>query len=147
MGSEPGMPVLWRGWLLHLKLPGKSPRPQVERGALGGIIPIESSTCSRTCLPVTLNWTGGTKKTSALLQSWGEFFGCWSCRSLGDPPGGGFMSTSGQLSQWLANWAYHQGYRPSLSSHLWQPSRDYIATHDWHSALAYYPRPSLDGHS
>ena len=34
-----------------------------------GVIPMESFTRSRTCLPVILNWTGGTKKTSALLDS------------------------------------------------------------------------------
>ena len=34
-----------------------------------GVIPIESSTRIRTCLPVIINWTGGNKKTSALLDS------------------------------------------------------------------------------
>ena len=37
-----------------------------------GVIPIESSTRSRTCLLVILNWTAGTKKTSALLDSGAE---------------------------------------------------------------------------
>ena len=36
------------------------------------VIPVESSTRSRTCLPVILNWTGGTKRTSALLDSGAE---------------------------------------------------------------------------
>ena len=34
-----------------------------------GVITVESSTRSRTCLPVTLTWTGGSKKTSALIDS------------------------------------------------------------------------------
>ena len=64
--------VLWRSWTLRLELSGKGSHPLVEQGALVGVIPIESSTCSRTCLPVTLNWTGGNEKTSALLDSGAE---------------------------------------------------------------------------
>ena len=63
--------VLWRSGTLCLDQPGKRAHPLVERGALVGI-PIESSTYSRTCLPVTLNWTGCTRKTSALLDSGAE---------------------------------------------------------------------------
>ena len=46
--------------------------PLVERGAIVGAYPIESSTRSRTCLPVTLNWTEVTKRTLALLDSGAE---------------------------------------------------------------------------
>ena len=55
-----------------LNCPSKRPHPLVERGALVAVIPIESSNQSRTCLPVIINWTGGTKKTSTLLDSGAE---------------------------------------------------------------------------
>ena len=45
---------------------------KVERGALMGIIKIESSTKNRTCLPVTLEWPGGKQKTFALIDSGAE---------------------------------------------------------------------------
>ena len=72
MDESLGMPVLWRNRTLYLDLPGKRARPLVERGALVGAFQIESSTRSHICLPVTLNWTGGTKRTSALLDSGAE---------------------------------------------------------------------------
>ena len=37
-----------------------------------GVIPIDSYTKNCTCLPVTLEWSGRWKKTSALLDSWAE---------------------------------------------------------------------------
>ena len=54
---------------LRLKLPCKRACPLVEGGALVGVFSIKSSTYSRTCLPVILDWLGGTWKTSALLDS------------------------------------------------------------------------------
>ena len=81
------MTVLWRGWSLRLKLPGKMSRPLVERGAIVGVIPIKSSTQSRTYLPVTLNWTGGSKKTSVLIDSGAEesFFDAGAAAHWGIP--------------------------------------------------------------
>ena len=66
------MPILQGSGALCLELPSKRARPLVERGALVGIFSIESSTRSRTCLPVTLDWLEGTRKTSALLDSGAE---------------------------------------------------------------------------
>ena len=64
-----GMPILrWSG-ALCLELPGKSAHPLVERGGLVGVYHIESSTRSRTCQPVTLDWPEGTQRTLALLSS------------------------------------------------------------------------------
>ena len=51
-GENSGMPLLrWSG-AFRLKLPGKRASPLVERAALVGAFQIESSTHSRTCLPV-----------------------------------------------------------------------------------------------
>ena len=69
MGEDSVMPILRGSGALRLKLPSKRACPLVERGTLVGIFSIESSTRSRTCLPVILDWPGGTRKTSALLDS------------------------------------------------------------------------------
>ena len=65
-----GVLLLWWGWSLRLELPGK--RALVERGSLVGVFQLESSNRKRTCLPVTLEWPGEARKTSALLDSGAE---------------------------------------------------------------------------
>ena len=62
--------LLGRTGPLRLELPGKRAHPLMKRGALVGVFKLESSTKSRTCLPVTLEWPGEVQKTSALLDSW-----------------------------------------------------------------------------
>ena len=65
-GSEPACTV---------EEPDTSPQrscPLVDRGALVGVFPIDSWTRSRTCLPITLHWSGRSKQTSALLDSGAE---------------------------------------------------------------------------
>ena len=71
-GENSGMPFLrWSG-AFRLELPSKRAHLLVERGALVGTFQIKSSTRSRTCLPVIVDWLEGTKKTLALLDSGAE---------------------------------------------------------------------------
>ena len=77
MGEKTGLPLLQRMGSFRLELSGKRARPLVERGALVGAFHLESSTRNCICLPVTLEWSGGTQRTLALLDSGAEesFFG------------------------------------------------------------------------
>ena len=52
--------------------PVKRPRPLVEQEALVGVSHLDSSNRHCTCLPVTLQWPGGSRKASALLDSGAE---------------------------------------------------------------------------
>ena len=52
--------------------PVRRSRLLVERGALVGVSQLDSSNRHRTCPPVILQWPGGSRKTSALLDSGAE---------------------------------------------------------------------------
>ena len=63
---------LRRGGLLRGTVSVKRQRPLVKRGSLVGAFHLDSSNRRHTCLPVTLEWAGRAKKTSALLDSGAE---------------------------------------------------------------------------
>ena len=63
---------LRRGGSLCGAVSVKRRRPLVKRGSLVGVFQLDSSNRRRTCLPVTLEWPGQTRKTSALLNSGAE---------------------------------------------------------------------------
>ena len=71
-GENAILPFLRWDWSLRLELSRKRTRPLVEQGSLVGAFRIDTSTRSRTCLPVTLDWPGRSQKTSALLDSGAE---------------------------------------------------------------------------
>ena len=96
-----------RGWVLRLKLPGKR------------VMPTSGPKPDLPASQPELDWGHEEDVSTTQLRCWGEFLGRWNCCPLGNSPDGGFTPTSGQLPQWPANWVYHQGYRPSPSSHLW----------------------------
>ena len=52
--------------------PVKRPCPPVEQGSRVGAYQLDSSSRKCTCLPVTLEWPGKARKTSALLDSGAE---------------------------------------------------------------------------
>ncbi|KAJ8381196.1 hypothetical protein SKAU_G00019740 [Synaphobranchus kaupii] len=70
--GHPILPQLRRTWTLCGEVSVKSQRPLVSRGALVGIIPMESSSKHRTCLPVIIGWGGQLRKTTALIDSGAE---------------------------------------------------------------------------
>ena len=64
--------LLRQAGALCLTVSVKRKWPLVSRGALVGTIPVKNSSRARTCLPVSLDWGGGSRKTSALLDSGAE---------------------------------------------------------------------------
>ena len=78
---------LWQGGPFRRTVPGKRPHPLVKRGSLVGVYQLDSSNRRRTCLPVTLEWPGRARKTSALLDSGAEesFLDATVAAQWGDP--------------------------------------------------------------
>ena len=112
-----------------------------------GVIPIESSTRSRTCLTVTINWTGGTKKTSALLDSGAEesFLDTGATGRWGIP----LLEVSHPL---VANSLNGQrlgritkATKLTPSSGVREPSRDHLTPDHRHTSFACGAGPSMDG--
>ena len=142
-----GRACLYCGGAGHFasKCPVKGQHPLVSWEALVGVVPIDSSTKSRTCLPVTLDWSGGSRKTSALLVSGAEeFFGCWSCHSMGHSPGR--VSPSGQIAQRPEDWPQHPSHCPPQAPDIQEPSRDHLSFYHRHTPLPCRSGPSVDSH-
>ena len=126
--------------------PVKGTCPLVERRALVGIFSFESSTRSRTCLPVTLDWLGGTQKTSALLDSGAKesFLDAETAVRWGIP----LVEVSRPLEANSLNgqnighitWATIP-LRLCISGN----HQEEITPHHRHSSFASHPGPSMDG--